>query len=219
MNYLSAAQLAAIHRFLLDEQAFAESHHFNITAYTRLGRLQLAHDRQSEVVLTNLARRDLFLDPARQLNNPAITNMSAEALAALAFSQTFVEEKWDHTVPWDGEGNDVFNWIQPELLATPKWEDYINGDFLFRERVRYWFATYKPELLQQHGEGNDIRSGALSYAGAGSECATPRRLQLSDRQSALSANGRDACCGMESTWRSPKSATVSWLPGRSWIPL
>ena len=44
-----------------------------------------------DAVHTNLARRDLFLDPARQLNNPAITNMSAEALAALVFSQTYVE--------------------------------------------------------------------------------------------------------------------------------
>ena len=156
-EFFSASQLAAIHRFLLDEQAFAESRHFNITPYSSWEDYSFRRP-QAEVALTNLARRDLFLDPARQLNNPAITNMSAEALAALAFSQTFVEEKWDHTVPWDGEGNDVFNWIQPELLATPEWEDYINGDFLFRERVRYWFATHKPELLQKRGEGNDIEA-------------------------------------------------------------
>lgn len=153
----SASQLAAIYRFLLDEQAFAKSHHFKITDYSSWEDFRLRRP-QAEVALTNLARRDLFLDPARQLNNPAITNMSAEALAALAFSQTFVEEKWDHTVPWDGEGNAVFNWIQPELLATPRWEDYVNGDFLFRERVRYWFATHKPELLQQLSEGNDIEA-------------------------------------------------------------
>lgn len=156
-DLFSDSQLASIYRFLLDEQAFAESRHFNIANYSSWEDFS-SRRPQAEVALTNLARRDLFLDPARQLNNPAITNMSAEALAALAFSQTFVEEKWDHTVPWDGEGNAVFNWIQPELLATPKWEDYINGDFLFRERVRYWFATYKPELLQQHGEGNDIEA-------------------------------------------------------------
>ena len=153
----SASQLAAIHRFLLDEEAFAESHHFKVADYSSWEDYSLLRP-QAEVAFTNLARRDLFLDPARQLNNSAITNMSTEALAALVFSQAFVEEKWDHTVPWDGEGNDVFNWVQPELLITPKWEDYINGDFLFRERVRYWFATHKPELLQQRGEGNDIEA-------------------------------------------------------------
>ena len=156
-DLLSVAQLAAIYEFLTDELVVADSHHFNITAYTGWEDYSFTRP-QSEVVLTNLARRDLFLDPARQLNNPNITNMSAEALAALVFSQTYVEEKWDHTVPWDGESNAVFNWIQPELLTTPEWDDYINGDFLYRERVRYWFATYEPALLRQHGEGNDIEA-------------------------------------------------------------
>ena len=156
-DLMSAAQLSAIHEFLTDERVFAESHHFNITAYSGWEDYSFRRP-QAEVVLANLARRDLFLDPARQLNNAAITNMSAEALAALVFSQTYVEEKWDHTVPWDGEGNAVFNWIQPELLTAPEWDDYLNGGFLYRERVRYWFATYKPELLRQHGEGNDIEA-------------------------------------------------------------
>lgn len=156
-DLFSASQLVAIYEFLVDEQAFAESHHFNITAYTSWEDYSFRRP-QAEVALTNLARRDLFLDPARQLNNSAITNMSAEALAALAFSQAYVEEKWDHTVPWDGEGNTVFNWIQPELLTPPRWEDYVNGDFLYRERVRYWFATYMPDLLRQSGEGNDIEA-------------------------------------------------------------
>ncbi|MCY4063024.1 MAG: hypothetical protein OXG60_20285 [Chloroflexi bacterium] len=156
-DLLSAAQLAAIYEFLTDEREFADSRHFHISAYTDWEDYSFRRP-QAEVILTNLARRDLFLDPARQLNNPAITNMSADALAALVFSQTYVEEKWDHTVPWDGEGNAVFNWIQPELLTSPAWDDYINGDFLYRERVRYWFATYKPELLRQQGEGNDIEA-------------------------------------------------------------
>lgn len=156
-DLLSAAQLADIYVFLTDEREFADSRHFDIKAYTDWEDYSFRRP-QADVVLANLARRDLFLDPARQLNNPAITNMSAEALAALVFSQTYVEEKWDHTVPWDGEGNAVFNWIQPELLKSPAWDDYINGDFLYRERVRYWFATYKPELLIQHGEGSDIEA-------------------------------------------------------------
>lgn len=156
-DLMSAGQLAAIHEFLTDRRAFAGSHHFDITAYTSWEDYSFRRP-QAEVVLANLARRDLFLDPARQLNNREITNMSAEALAALVFSQTYVEEKWDHMVPWDGEGNALFNWIQPELLTSPRWEDYVNGDFLYRERVRYWFATYKPELLSQQGEGSDIEA-------------------------------------------------------------
>ena len=61
-------------------------------------------------------------------------------------------------MPWDGDANTVFNWIQPELLAKPKWEDYRAGDFLYRERVRYWFATFEPERLKAHGEGDDIEA-------------------------------------------------------------
>ena len=38
----------------------------------------------------------------------------------------------------------------------PPWDDYVADDFLFRERVRYWFATRKPGFLEQYGEGNDI---------------------------------------------------------------
>lgn len=161
---LSADQLRSILKFLSDELVFADSRFFDVTSYRDW--VQYNFDRPAgDAVHTNLARRDLFLDPARQLNNPAITNMSAEALATLVFSQTYVEEKWDHTVPWDGDANAVFNWIQPELLVTPNWDGYVAGDFLYRERVRYWFATFEPERLQAHGEGNDVEA-ALYHIGA-----------------------------------------------------
>lgn len=154
---LSIDQLQSILDFLTDELVYADSRFFNVTSYRDW--VEYNFERPvGDAVHTNLARRDLFLDPARQLNNPAITNMSAEALAALAFSQAYVEEKWDHTVPWDGEVNAVFNWIQPELLERPKWDNYTAGDYLYRERVRYWFATFEPELLQAHGEGNDVEA-------------------------------------------------------------
>jgi hypothetical protein len=44
--------------------------------------------------------QDLFLDPALALNNPALTNMSDQALAAMVFSQVFVEEKWHKGLGW-----------------------------------------------------------------------------------------------------------------------
>ena len=161
---LSLEQLQSIRDFLTDEQVFADSRYFRIGGYKDW--VQYNFERPvGDAIHTNLARRDLFLDPARQLNNPAITNMSAEALAALAFSQSYVEEKWDHTVPWDGDANAVFNWIQPELLVKPKWEDYHAGDFLYRERVRYWFATFEPQRLQAGGEGDDVEA-ALYHIGA-----------------------------------------------------
>lgn len=163
--HLSTEQLRSILDFLTDAPVFADSQHFDITVYNDWAEYNFQRPA-GDALLTNLARRDLFLDPARQLNNPEITNMSAEALAALAFSQAYVEEKWDHTVPWDGEGNAVFNWIQPELLTPPQWEDYLAGDFLYRERVRYWFATFQPERLRRRDvadnrEGDDIQA-ALS---------------------------------------------------------
>ena len=152
---LAAPQLRDIHAFLTDSNVFADSSYFEVSAYRNWDEYTFQRPA-SEVALSILARRDLFLDPARQVNNRAITNMSDEALATLVFSQTYLEEKWDNTVPWDGDPNTTFNWIQPELLVEPSWDDYVAGDFLFRERVRYWFATRKPELLEQYGEGNDI---------------------------------------------------------------
>ena len=161
---LSVEQLKSILRFLTDELIYADSRFFDVAPYRDWVEYNFERP-MGDTVHTNLARRDLFLDPARQLNNPAITNMSDEALAALVFSQTYVEEKWDHTVPWDGDANAVFNWIQPELLARPKWNDYLEGDFLYRERVRYWFATFEPQLLTTQGEGDDIEA-ALYHIGA-----------------------------------------------------
>ena len=114
---LSNEQLRSILDFLPDALVFAEHHHFDITGYKDWAAYNFQRPA-GDALVTNLARRDLFLDPARQLNNREITNMSAEALAALAFSQAYVEEKWDHTVPWDGDDNAVFNWIQPELLTS-----------------------------------------------------------------------------------------------------
>ncbi len=163
---LSVTQLRHLLGFLTDSETFANLAAFDISAFSNWEDYNY-YRPQSEVVMAILARRDLFLDPARQLNNPAITNMSDEALAALIFSQTYVEEKWDHTVPWDGEPNRVFNWIQPELLVTPNWDDFVNGDFLFRERVRYWFATFEPHMLEDEsakdlGDGNDVQA-ALAH--------------------------------------------------------
>lgn len=154
---LTATELSDIYEFLSDSRRFADSRYFDVSAYSSWTEYSFERPA-SEVALTNLARRDLFLDPARQLNNPALTNMSDEALAALVFAQTYVEEKWDNIVPWDGEPNRVFNWIQPELLLEPSWDEYVAGDFLFRERVRYWFATHRPELLSKNGERNDIEA-------------------------------------------------------------
>lgn len=154
---LTVAQLQSIADFLTDPHVFADSYHFDVTPYQDW--YQYNFERPAAIVaLANLARRDLFLDPARQLNNRALTNLSAEALAALTFSQTYVEEKWDNTVPWDGDQNTVYKWIQPEVLNSPKWEDYVSGDFLYRERVRYRFATFEPGSLQELGEKDDIQA-------------------------------------------------------------
>ncbi len=154
---LSIDQLRSMLEFLPDKLVVADSRFFSIADYNDWLEYNFARPL-GDVIHSNLARRDLFLDPARQLNNPAITNMSAEALAALVFSQTYVEEKWDHTVPWDGDANAVFNWIQPELLIRPRRDDYRAGDFLYRERVRYWFATFEPEFLAAQGEGDDVKA-------------------------------------------------------------
>ena len=169
LEHLSTSQLQSMLTFLTDALVFADSRYFEISAYSNWEEYNFQRPA-GDVVLTNLARRDLFLDPARQLNNLEITNMSAEALAALAFSQTSVEEKWDHTVPWDGDANAVFNWIQPELLVRPEWEDFVAGDFLYRERVRYWFATFDPSKLEasvhlDFSDGNDVQA-ALVHIGS-----------------------------------------------------
>lgn len=159
-SQLDADRLEAINSFLPDSQTIAESHWFDITAYNSWDAYNFGRPT-SDVVTTNLARRDLFLDPARQLNNRAITNMSDEALASLVFAQTYVEEKWDHRVPWE-DPNSIFNWIQPEVLETPWFIKYISGDDLYQEQVRYWFAVNYPELLEVVGDGDDM-AAALTY--------------------------------------------------------
>ncbi len=96
-----------------------------------------------DTVLTVLARRDLFLDAARELNNPMLTNMSPEALAALTFAQTYVEEKWDHQPPWDGDSaNPIFNWVHPVVLDQPDLSEWLYSDELDQLRSEYWWATY-----------------------------------------------------------------------------
>ena len=96
-----------------------------------------------DTVLTVLARRDLFLDAARELNNPMLTNMSPEALAALIFAQTYVEEKWDHQPPWDGDSaNPIFNWVHPVVLDQPNVAEWLYSNELDQLRSEYWWATY-----------------------------------------------------------------------------
>lgn len=157
---LDADRLEEISAFLPDSQRIAESHWFDITAYNSWDAFNYGRPA-SDVVITNLARRDLFLDPARALNNRAITNMSDEALAALVFAQTYVEEKWDHAVPWE-DPNTLFNWIEPDVLKKPWFIQYVYGDDLYQERVRYWFAVNYPELLRAFGDGDDTEA-ALTY--------------------------------------------------------
>lgn len=166
IDNISIDQLIAIEAFLIDSTVIADRHWFDVTEYGSWDEYNFFRP-SGDVLLTNLARRDLFLDPARQLNNRVITNMSDQALAALVFSQTYVEEKWDHTVPWDGEPNRVYNWVQPELLDQPLFVKFVYGDYLYQERVRYWYATYYPDLLASFrdadfSDGDDI-DAALIY--------------------------------------------------------
>jgi hypothetical protein len=152
IDHLSPEHLAAIYAFMIDSMVIAERHWFDISAYASWDDYNF-HRPVGDTVLAILARRDLFLDPARQLNNPALTNMSSEALAALAFSQVYVEEKWDHEPPWDGDSNRIFNWVHPTLLDNPNIIHFLYGDFIYRERTAYWWATYWS--LFRIGKGND----------------------------------------------------------------
>ncbi len=162
VDSFSIEQLSEIQSFLSDSLVIANEEWFDVTGYSNWGDYNFLRS-DDIVILTNLARRDLFLDPARQLNNYKITNMSDEALAALVFSQTYVEEKWDHITPWDGENNQLFNWVQAELLHPPMFLKFVYGDYLYQERVRYWYATHYPQLLRAFinklfSDGDDIQA-------------------------------------------------------------
>ncbi len=141
LNQLSLEQLTEIYRFTTNATLIADSKWFDISGYISWDDYNY-YRPIGDMVLSILARRDLFFDPARQLNNRALTNMSSEALAALTFSQVYVEEKWDHEVPWDGDPNEIFNWVHPAITDNPNWFTLRDGDFLYRERVAYWWATY-----------------------------------------------------------------------------
>lgn len=138
---LSVEHLNEIQRFMTNPTIIADSRWFDVSEYSDWNDYNF-YRPIGDTVLGILARRDLFLDPARQLNNRALTNMSPEALAALAFSQVYVEEKWDHEVPWDGDSNEGFNWAHPDLTRTSNPFLFVTGDFLYQERVGYWWATY-----------------------------------------------------------------------------
>lgn len=162
LQHFSTEQLDAIERFLSDPQVIAENAWFDVTQYTGWDDYNF-YRPVGDTLLTNLARRDLFLDPARQLNNPALTNMSAEALAALAFSQVYVEEKWDHEVPWDGDDNALFNWVHPLVTTPHNLLRYAQGDYLDRARMEYWWVTYWSWPFNivgsaGLGKGDDIRA-------------------------------------------------------------
>jgi hypothetical protein len=146
INDLSLEQLHAIDQFLTNPRVFADAHWFDVSHYTSWDDYNF-NQPVGDKITGILARRDLFLDPALQLNNRAVTNMSPQTLAALAFSQVYVEEKWDHLVPWENDPNPTFNWIDPVVLSTPNIFHFIQGDFLYKERATSWWATYWSSLL------------------------------------------------------------------------
>jgi hypothetical protein len=157
LDQLSVQQLTAIREFMPDSGVVAGRSWFSISAYTSWDDYNFNRP-VGDQLLAILARRDLFLDPARQLNHRALTNMSPQALAALAFSQVYVEEKWDHEVPWDGDPNDVFNWVHPDLLHPPNILRFMLDDYLYQLRVEYWWATYwsLPLGLLDFYKGTDL---------------------------------------------------------------
>lgn len=155
-NQFSAEQRRAIADFMTDSEVIADTRWFDVSAYTDWNDYNF-YRPVGDNVLGILARRDLFLDAARQLNNRAITNMSSAALAALSFSQVYVEEKWDHETPWDGDPNPYFNWVQSEILQTPDLQQFLKDDFLYRQRTEYWWATYWSLLLGLFDTGTDAR--------------------------------------------------------------
>jgi hypothetical protein len=142
LDHLTSEHLADILRFMPDPSAIAGTRWFDVSPYTSWDEYNFFRPI-GDTVITLLARRDLFLDPARQLNNPALTNMSPQALAALAFAQAYVEEKWDQEPPWDGDiVNTTFNWIHPQTLEPRDLATFLNGDDFEQLRVEYWWATY-----------------------------------------------------------------------------
>ena len=143
---LTLQQLEHIQNFMLDASQIADASWFDVSLYTSWDDYNYYRPIDNQVI-TILARRDLFLDSARQLNNRMITNMSDEALSALTFSQVYVEETWDQEPPWDGDTNTQFNWVHPDLLQQPSLWRFLSGDFLYQERVGYWYATYWSVLL------------------------------------------------------------------------
>jgi hypothetical protein len=141
LPHLTLDHLDEIARFLPDPSVIADSRWFDVSAYSSWNDYNFNRPI-GDTVLTILARRDLFLDASRQLNNPALTNMTPQALAALTFAQVYVEEKWDQQPPWDGDPNPIFNWVHPAVLDQPNLSRFLHGDELDRLRVEYWWATY-----------------------------------------------------------------------------
>jgi hypothetical protein len=178
ISHLSVEQLTEILRFMPDSSTIADWRWFDVSNYQDWNDYNF-YRPTGDIVFTNLARRDLFLEPARQLNNPALTNMSAEALAALAFSQLYVEEKWDHEVPWDGDPNPVFNWVHPDLINRPNIFLFINGDFLYQERNGYWWATYWSLPMSVVGKFGFGRGSDVDAALADMTRANPNAPRLS----------------------------------------
>lgn len=146
LNDLTSEQLQHIYDFMTDPLIIANEEWFDVSDYDNWEDYNF-YRPIDEQLITILGRRDIFLDPARQLNNPSLTNMSDAALAALTFSQVYVEETWDQVPPWDSDPNTQFNWVHPDLLETPSLSRYITDGFLYQERVGYWYATHWSAIL------------------------------------------------------------------------
>ncbi|GAB5493031.1 MAG: hypothetical protein Phog2KO_32460 [Phototrophicaceae bacterium] len=146
IDALTTEQLQHIYDFMTDAHIIADSQWFDVSHYDNWEDYNF-YRSTDEQLITILGRRDLFIDPARQLNNRSITNMSDDALATLTFSQVYVEETWDQVPPWDGDSNTQFNWVHPDLLETPSLSRYITEGFLYQERVGYWYATHWSTML------------------------------------------------------------------------
>lgn len=114
---------------------------------------------QIQIYLTNRGEvSNLFLMPARLLNNPTLTNMSDEALAALVFSQVYVEEKWHKGLGWlhpfYNSGDDPSPLAQTSLMPELGWL----GNFFATVNDKRYGASLAPTYAAY----GDVESAVLS---------------------------------------------------------
>lgn len=127
--------------------------------------LVLSPEQAQAYIQSVRSPRDLFMPPAALLNNEWLTNMSDRALAALNYSQVYVEENWSKDFSWvhpyynraDDPMGGAYNLADGDITLNET--RFIPGDFATSALQGFGWISLAFNALQSSREGGAVNTG------------------------------------------------------------